>query len=126
MSAETRGAAPLDAPSEEFSRRYERCFRRVFHYVSRRVSDWRSVDEIVASVLAENLELLAVEHGETQELTALKLSSDRELARRRAIAPHAASMNDPRGALRRDGPRAGVDAQSRSTPTTVRVPSRRT
>lgn len=88
-SSEPHAAIPDDSPSAAFSRRYERCFRRVFYYVSQRTSDRSSVEEIVASVLADNLDLLVAERSLREELTALKRSSDRELARRTLVAARA-------------------------------------
>lgn len=72
--------------SAGFSARYDRSFRRVFHYVNRRVPHRKSVEDIVTSVLTSNLDLLLVEQSEGEELTALKVSSDREILRWRTAA----------------------------------------
>jgi hypothetical protein len=65
---------------EVFSERFDRCFRRVSFYVSRRVNDRESFARIVMEVLAGNLELFIGQCSELEELKRLKVSADRLLA----------------------------------------------
>jgi hypothetical protein len=65
---------------EEFTARYERSFRRVFHYVSRRVTDRPSVEVIVEQILSEEISLLSIDYAEREELIALKVAADRAIA----------------------------------------------
>jgi len=68
-------AAPVTR--EEFSSSFDRCFGRVYAYVSRRVNDRKSCERIVSEVLAANLDLLMKRGDESQELSQLKAASDR-------------------------------------------------
>ena len=61
----------------EFSASFDRCFRRVHAYVSKRVSERELCERIVRQVLAENLDLLVERGSERHELTQLKAASDR-------------------------------------------------
>ena len=85
-----RGAGPLagvgidgllarTAPPtrEVFSARFDRCFGRVYAYVSRRVNDRESCERIVREVLAANLGVLAYGGDERREVGQLKAASDR-------------------------------------------------
>lgn len=65
---------------EIFSKRFDRSFRRVSLYVSRRVSDRKTLEHVVTLVLVENLELFLGQHDERQELKRFKASADRLLA----------------------------------------------
>lgn len=62
---------------ERFSTGFERCFERVYAYVSRRVSDRKSCERIVGEVLAENLDVLVEVGDEKWEFSRLKASLDR-------------------------------------------------
>jgi hypothetical protein len=65
---------------QEFSAGFDRCFARVWAYVSRRVHDRESCERIVREVLTGNLDLLVHPVGERQELSQLKAASDRLIA----------------------------------------------
>jgi len=65
---------------EGFSARFDRCFGRVYAYVSRRVKDRESCERIVSEVLEANLDLIVDRGDERQELSQLKASSDRLIA----------------------------------------------
>ena len=65
---------------EVFSECFDRCFRRVSFYVSRRVNDRESFERIVTEILAGNLDLLIAPCSELEELKRLKASADRLLA----------------------------------------------
>lgn len=85
------------SPFEAFSARYERCFRLVYRYVSRHVSDRKEVEVIVETVLTATIELLTRENTEGVLLTRLKRTTDLELGRK-ALAPakgFSASRNRP-------------------------------
>ena len=75
-----KGAGGPSPTWEVFSERFDRCFRRVSFYVSRRVNDRESFARIVKEVLAGNLELFIGQCSELDELTRLKASADRLLA----------------------------------------------
>ena len=75
-----KGAGSTSPTWEVFSERFDRCFRRVSFYVSRRASDRESLERIVTEVLAENLDLFIAQCDEREELTRLKASADRLLA----------------------------------------------
>lgn len=74
-SKEAGRAAPLTRA--DFSSGFDRCFDRVYAYVSRRVSDRKSCERIVSEVLAANLDLLMDRGDERQELSKLKAALDR-------------------------------------------------
>ncbi|HME71897.1 MAG TPA: hypothetical protein VKM54_18805 [Myxococcota bacterium] len=63
-----------------FSENFERSFRRVFLYVSRRVNDREILERIVNDVLEENLDLLVVQGNAPREVERLKASADRLVA----------------------------------------------
>jgi hypothetical protein len=65
---------------EGFSADFDRCFGRVYAYVSRRVKDRESCERIVSEVLEANLDLIVDRGDERQELSQLKASSDRLIA----------------------------------------------
>jgi hypothetical protein len=67
-------------PPATFSDAFERCFRRVYAYVSRRTDDRGSVERIVSEVLAANHDLLIERRDEAQEVRRLKTSADRLIA----------------------------------------------
>lgn len=71
---------------EEFSAAFDRCFRRVHAYVSRRVDDNRSCQRVVSEVLTENLDLFVDPGDEKRECRQLKASSDRLIGLEAAIA----------------------------------------
>jgi hypothetical protein len=75
-----KGAGRPSPTWEVFSERFDRCFRRVSFYVSRRVNDRESFARIVTEVLAVNLELFIGQCSELEELKRLKASADRLLA----------------------------------------------
>ena len=75
-----KGAGRPSPTWEVFSERFDRCFRRVSFYVSRRVNDRESFERIVMEVLAGNLELFIGQCSELEELKRLKASADRLLA----------------------------------------------
>jgi len=50
-----RAEAP---PKEAFLEAFERCFHRVYVYVSRRVKERESVERIVSQILTDNVEIL--------------------------------------------------------------------
>jgi uncharacterized protein YjbJ (UPF0337 family) len=62
---------------EEFSVGFERCFRRVYAYVGRRVKSREVCERIVGEVLAENVDLLVERGDDRQQAGRLKASSDR-------------------------------------------------
>ena len=64
---------------ETFSVAFERCFDRVYAYVSRRVADTATCERIVGAVLAANLDLLVGPRDDRHELRRLKASSDRRI-----------------------------------------------
>ena len=66
---------------QEFSTGFDRCFARVWAYVSRRVHDRESCERIVREVLTGNLDLLVHRVGQRQELSQLKAASDRLIGR---------------------------------------------
>jgi hypothetical protein len=65
---------------EEFSADFDRCFNRVYAYVSRRTRDVQSCERIVGQVLEANLDLLAQRGDDRRELRQLKAASDRLIA----------------------------------------------
>ena len=65
---------------EQFSTSFDRCFGRVYAYVSRHVHDRESCQRIVREVLTTNLALLVDHANERQELSQLKAASDRLIA----------------------------------------------
>jgi len=75
-----KGAGRTSPTWEVFSERFDRCFRRVSFYVSRRVSDRETLERIVTEVLAENLDLFIAQCDQLEELKRLKASADRLLA----------------------------------------------
>jgi len=69
---------------QEFSAGFERCFGRVYAYVSRRVNDRETCERIVSQVMTASLDLLVGRVDESvgrvderRELSRLKVSSDR-------------------------------------------------
>lgn len=62
---------------EKFDAGFDRSFRRVYAYVSRRVNDRESCQRIVRQVLAANLDLLVNGADGARELSRLKAASDR-------------------------------------------------
>jgi hypothetical protein len=60
-----------------FSENFDRSFRRVFLYVSRRVSDRAILERIVNDVLEENLDILVVQGNVPREVERLRASADR-------------------------------------------------
>jgi hypothetical protein len=84
LRPESGAATPSDQPAhgesatrEAFSAGFDRCFGRVYSYVSRRVGDQKVCERIVREVLAGNLDLLQNRSDERQELSQLRRSSDR-------------------------------------------------
>ena len=65
---------------EAFCTRFDRCFDRVYAYVSLRAYDRQSCERIVSEVLAENLDVLVDPGDARRELCLLKASSDRLIA----------------------------------------------
>jgi metallophosphoesterase superfamily enzyme len=63
-----------------FSENFERSFRRVFLYVSRRVNDREILERIVNDVLEENLDILVVQGDVPREVERLRASADRLIA----------------------------------------------
>jgi hypothetical protein len=61
---------------KRFSDGFDRCFGRVYAYVSRRATDPRSREHIVSEVLASNLDLIVDRIDELQEVRRLKAASD--------------------------------------------------
>lgn len=68
-----------------FSEAFERCFGRVYAYVSQRLDDRQGLERIVSEVLAANLDLLIERRGEAQEACRLKASADRLIALESAV-----------------------------------------
>ena len=75
-----RAAGRTSPTWEVFSERFDRCFRRVSFYVSRRVSDRETRERIVTRVLVENRELFIGQWDQLEEVKRLKASADRILA----------------------------------------------
>jgi len=103
-------AAPVSR--KEFSAGFDRCFGRVYAYVSRRVNDRKSCERIVSEILAANLDLLVDRGDERQELSQLKASSDRliglESARRLSTGtPGTAELTHPPRRRSRRGQETG-------------------
>jgi hypothetical protein len=71
----------------EFSTGFDRCFARVWAYVSRRVHDRESCERIVREVLTGNLDLLVHRVGQRQELSQLKAASDRLIGPTNQLRP---------------------------------------
>lgn len=65
---------------QEFRVRFDRCFSRVYAYVSRRVSDRETCERIVSEVLTASVDLLVQRTDEKQELSWIKALSDRWIA----------------------------------------------
>jgi len=63
--------------ARDFSAGFERCFGRVYAYVSRRVSERTLCECIVREVLTANLDLLVNGSGEPHLLARLQAASDR-------------------------------------------------
>ena len=63
-----------------FSENFERSFRRVFLYVSRRVNDRKILEQIVNDVLEENLDILVVPGDVPREIKQLRACADRLIA----------------------------------------------
>jgi hypothetical protein len=63
-----------------FSENFERSFRRVFLYVSRRVNDREILERIVNDVLEENLDILVAQGDVPREVEQLRASADRLIA----------------------------------------------
>jgi hypothetical protein len=73
-----RRAAPITR--QEFRVRFDRCFSRVYAYVSRRVSDRETCERIVREVLTASVDLLVERTDERRELSWIKALSDRWIA----------------------------------------------
>lgn len=65
---------------QEFRVRFDRCFSRVYVYVSRRVSDRETCERIVSEVLTASVDLLVERTDEKRELSWIKALSDRWIA----------------------------------------------
>ena len=89
---DTRGATPT---WEDFSERFDRCFRRVSYYVGRRVTDCESIERIVTEVLTGSADLLIAQRSELEEIKCLKASADRLLALETAISSGASPSSPP-------------------------------
>jgi hypothetical protein len=80
-SAPETSSAPLVRPApvtrEGFFADFDRCFDRVYAYVSLRVNERESCERIVSAVLAANLDLLVSRGDEREELRQLEACSDR-------------------------------------------------
>jgi hypothetical protein len=63
-----------------FSDNFERSFRRVFWYVSRRVNDQEILERIVSDVLEENLDILVIQGDAPREADRLRVSANRLIA----------------------------------------------
>jgi len=61
----------------EFHARFDHCFRHVYAYVSRRVSDREACERIVSEVLTANLDLLVERTDDWRDLRSIKAFSDR-------------------------------------------------
>lgn len=73
-----------DAAHARFSKVFERCFDRLYTYVSRHTDDRHSLERIVSEVLLANLDLFVDWRDEAQEICRLKRSADRLLASTKA------------------------------------------
>jgi hypothetical protein len=84
-----------------FSENFERGFRRVFLYVSRRVSDRKILERIVHDVLEENLDILVVPGDVRREVEQLRASADRLIAQVKGQLDAAATAHHdfPRGTI---------------------------
>jgi hypothetical protein len=65
---------------EDFSERFDRCFRHISLYVGQHVSDRRRLGQVVTEVLSESLDLFTAPRDEPEELQRLNASADRLLA----------------------------------------------
>jgi hypothetical protein len=95
-----RKKEPDSAAFRIFSENFERAFRRVFLYVSRRVRDREVLERIVNEVLEENLDLLMLQGDAPREVARLRASADRLIAqlsdRVESPAPPAELPRNPR------------------------------
>lgn len=64
---------------EAFSRAFDRSFRRVYSYVSRRIDDRAICERVVREVLVVNLDLLVTGRDEREVAIRLKASSDQRI-----------------------------------------------
>jgi len=91
-------AYPLDGPTLTpdalFCADFERCFHRVYAYVSKRVSDRELCERIVRKVLTGNVDLLAKRGSERHELSQLKAASD-ELIRSESAGSRSSGASSP-------------------------------
>jgi hypothetical protein len=69
--------APEDAAHARFSQVFERCFDRLYTYVTRHTDDRPSLERIVSEVLLANLDLFLDRRDEAHEICRLKRSADR-------------------------------------------------
>jgi hypothetical protein len=65
---------------EDFSERFDRCFRHVSLYVGQHVNNHERLGQIVTEVLTGSLDLFMVPRDEREELQRLNASADRFLA----------------------------------------------
>lgn len=72
---------PGIATWEDFSERFDRCFRHVSLYVGKHVNDGKRHRQIVTEVLTGSLDLFMAPRDEREELQRLNASADRLLAR---------------------------------------------
>lgn len=77
-------ASPRPGAWEEFCAGFDRCFGRVYAYVSRSTTDRESRERIVSAVLEANLDLLIERGDELHEIGRLKADSDRLVGAERA------------------------------------------
>jgi len=74
---------------EDFTERFDRCFRHVSLYVGRHVNDRKRLRQIVTEVLTGSLDLFMAPRDEREELQRLNASADRLIALRAPTLPGA-------------------------------------
>lgn len=82
---------------QEFSAGFDRYFRRVYAYVSRRVSDRGACERIVREVLTANVALLLEQTDERRSLSSIKAFSDRLIELEGARNASAEILTNARG-----------------------------
>lgn len=79
-----------------FSDNFERSFRRVFWYVSRRVNDQEILERIVNDVLEENLDILVIQGDAPREADRLRVSANRLIAQVKGSEQPDAATQSPK------------------------------
>jgi hypothetical protein len=83
-----------------FSENFERSFRRVFWYVSRRVNDQEILERIVSDVLEENLDILVIQGDAPGEADRLRVSANRLIAQVKGSEQPDTDAQNPKTELR--------------------------